>query len=306
MEQTEYAVPVQGAGKYLFCYFTGNEPEKEAVHFAVSQDGYHFEPLHQNKPVIHQTLGTKSMRDPFLFRGQDGVFYIVATDMRSADGWFSNHAMVCWHSEDLVHWTGETRLDFSRFPETATADRVWAPQALFDRQKGAYMLYWSHHNAGDTKPTAIWYAYTQDFKQLSSAPAVLFCAPGGRDAIDADIVERDGRYFLYYKDELEKTICCAAAGSPSGPYQIAAPKKVACVDAHVEGNCMYRLGDTGTWLMLLDRYTENCYFMQQTEDMLHFKPVCPSDYNLNFTPRHGSVLAIQDAEYTRLVTYFGK
>jgi hypothetical protein len=46
--------------KYLFCYFTGNEPENESVHFAVSEDGYNFTALNNNEPVIKQTLGKNS------------------------------------------------------------------------------------------------------------------------------------------------------------------------------------------------------------------------------------------------------
>ena len=34
--------------KYLFCYFTGNLPEEEAVHFAVSEDGYNFTAVNNN------------------------------------------------------------------------------------------------------------------------------------------------------------------------------------------------------------------------------------------------------------------
>ena len=43
--------------KYLFCYFTGNEPERERVHFAVSEDGFHFRALNEGRPVITQALG---------------------------------------------------------------------------------------------------------------------------------------------------------------------------------------------------------------------------------------------------------
>lgn len=54
--------------KYLFCYFVGNRPEEESVHFAVSSDGYNFEALNENEPVIKQKLGKKCCRDPYIFR----------------------------------------------------------------------------------------------------------------------------------------------------------------------------------------------------------------------------------------------
>lgn len=43
--------------KYLFCYFIGNKPKEERIHFAVSDDGYNFTALNNNEPVIIQTKG---------------------------------------------------------------------------------------------------------------------------------------------------------------------------------------------------------------------------------------------------------
>ena len=37
---------------YLFTYFTGNDISQEAVHYAVSSDGYNYYALNDNKPVI--------------------------------------------------------------------------------------------------------------------------------------------------------------------------------------------------------------------------------------------------------------
>ena len=48
--------------KYLFCYFTGNAPEEERVHFALSEDGYNFKYLNKNEAVITQKLGKKCCR----------------------------------------------------------------------------------------------------------------------------------------------------------------------------------------------------------------------------------------------------
>ena len=48
-----FATPAKSTnGKYLFAYFVGNEPEQERIHFAVSEDGYNFEALNNNEPVI--------------------------------------------------------------------------------------------------------------------------------------------------------------------------------------------------------------------------------------------------------------
>ena len=101
--------------KYLFCYFVGNKPEEESVHFAVSEDGYNFSALNGNMQVIKQKLGKKCCRDPFIFRDKDNIFHIIATDMRCYDGWNSNNSMVVWDSEDLITWKNERIIDFSEF-----------------------------------------------------------------------------------------------------------------------------------------------------------------------------------------------
>jgi len=301
----EFAVPKKSEyGKYLFCYFTGNEPEKERVCFAVSEDGYHFRPLRGGRPVITQKTGTLCMRDPFILRDVSGGYYIVATDMKSSDGWDSNHGMVSWHSEDLLTWDRETATDFHQFEETATADKIWAPEALYDEKEGAYFVYYSVHNRGVDKALSIWYSYTKDFRSFT-APKELFAPQSKRDAIDADIIEKDGKYYLYYKDECKKTICVAVSDTLLGPYEEEEDNRVACTERPVEGNCLYCINGTDTYVMLIDMYCDNRYFMQQTDDMLRFLPVDDDHFTLGFTPRHGSVLSITDEEYERLLRYYG-
>ena len=73
------ATPATSAGgKYVFAYFTGNNTSEQKIRFAVSDDGYNFTAINGNRPVAKQTTGTGCARDPYLFRGQDGYFYMVA------------------------------------------------------------------------------------------------------------------------------------------------------------------------------------------------------------------------------------
>ena len=286
---------------YLFCYFTGNAPEEERVCFALSKDGYHFQPLNHNQPVIRQTKGTGCMRDPFIIRAQNGGYYIIATDMKSSLGWDSNHGMISWYSEDLLHWERETAIDFHTFPATASANMIWAPEALYDSEKDAYFVYYSVHNKNSEKALSIWYSYTKDFATFTP-PEELFAPSSGKDAIDADIIERDGKFYMYYKDECEKTICCVVSDTLLGSYREYDGNTVACTDRPVEGNCIYRLHGTDKYIMIMDMYGDGKYFMQETEDMLHFTPV--TDFDLSFQPRHGSMLAITEEEYERMVKYY--
>lgn len=61
MNNSDEVSAVKGSGKYLFCYFIGNEPEKESINFAVSSDGYNFTPLNGNKAVLFNEKGTTTL-----------------------------------------------------------------------------------------------------------------------------------------------------------------------------------------------------------------------------------------------------
>lgn len=290
--------------KYLFCYFTGNEPERERICFAVSDDGYHFTPLNGGEPVIKQRTGTLSMRDPYLLRAEEGGFYIIATDMKSALGWDSNHGMISWRSDDLINWYDETAIDFHRYNSTKYADKIWAPEARFDHKRGEYFVYYSVNNTNDDKPLSIWYSYTKDFKDFTE-PAELFSPKNGLDAIDADLVKIGEKYFMCYKDECNKTICQVVADNLTGPYYEYPYNKIACTSRPVEGNCMYKLINQEKYIMIMDLYCDNKYFMQETDDMMDFYAVPADRFSLDFAPRHGSIIYITDEEYARLVEYFG-
>jgi len=51
-----------------------NPMKEERLHFAFSTDGRHWQPLNGNRPVWDQWL-----RDPFLQRGTDGIWHLLAT-----------------------------------------------------------------------------------------------------------------------------------------------------------------------------------------------------------------------------------
>lgn len=73
---------------YLFTYFegTGDKNKQEQLRFAVSRDGKDWYALNDNQPVVgSDTISTSGgIRDPHILRGADGCYYIVATDMNTA------------------------------------------------------------------------------------------------------------------------------------------------------------------------------------------------------------------------------
>lgn len=289
--------------KYLFCYFVGNKPEEETVHFAVSADGYHFEALNNNEQVIVQTLGRKCCRDPFIFRDNDGIFHIIATDMRCYDGWANNNSMIVWDSKDLVNWENERIIDFTQFDETKTANRVWAPQVIFDDKRGEYMIYWTHNNADDELDTIIWHAYTKDFTTLTTKPSVLYRPSSNMCAIDADIIINNGKYYMYEADGEKDGICLVISDNANGPYIESDDNKISVADTALEGNCMYKILASDKYVLIADQFKKGGYFMQESTDMVHFSRV--DDFAIDhLNARHGSMLHITDEEYDRLINAF--
>ncbi len=292
--------------KYLFCYFKGNEPENESINFALSEDGFHFTALNGNEPVLFNELGTKCIRDPFVFRDVEGGYFIIGTDMKSADGWNSNHAMCIWHSDDMISWQQYPGIDMNDYLPSSC--RTWAPEVFYNKEKKMYMIYWSNcqyfENEDRWTGTVIWYAYTKDFRTLETEPAILYAPPCGKDAIDGDIVEKDGTYYLYYKDENEKYCCYVYSDKLEGPYIEPENKNVTMIPECTEGCCAYFVGDS--LMLIMDVYGEGYYIMEKSEDMVNFVLLDKSQYGLDLSARHGSMLAISDEEYNRLLTHYGR
>lgn len=160
---------------YLFTYFTGNYIDDEAICFAVSKDGYTFRALNHNRPVIDSKVisSTGGVRDPHILRCEDGkTFYMVVTDMVCANGWDSNRAMVLLKSTDLVNWSHSVINIQKRYPNQEYLKRVWAPQTIYDHEKGRYMVYWSMKYQDG--PDVIYYAYANDeFTDFVTDPKAL-------------------------------------------------------------------------------------------------------------------------------------
>jgi len=198
-----YIAEKEGFSAYLFAYFTGNSQNDEALRFAISNDGYNYKALNNNNPVLESKTisSTGGIRDPHILRGADGKsYYMVATDMVSALGWNANRAFILMKSENLIDWKTSVVNIPTTFPALSSAQRVWAPQTIYDSVKGKYMVYWSM--SIDNSYDKVYYAYVNtDFTALESEPRVLFANPEGTPVIDADIITKDNLFYLFFKTE---------------------------------------------------------------------------------------------------------
>lgn len=293
---------------YLFTYFTGNHISEEAIHFAVSMDGYNYWALNNNKPVIDSKIisSTGGVRDPHILRGEDGkTFYMVVTDMVSGNGWDSNRAMVLLKSTDLVNWSHSVVNMQKRYAGQEKLKRVWAPQTIFNPEAGKYMIYWSMQY-GDG-PDIIYYAYAnKEFTDLEGEPKPLFLPENKLSCIDGDIVYKDGIYHLFYKTEGHGNgIKVATTRSLTSGKWKEEPNYKQQTDKPVEGAGTFKLIGQDTYILMYDVYTSGKYQFTETTDLKNFK-VIDSEVNMNFHPRHGTIIPITRAELKRITDKWGK
>jgi GH43 family beta-xylosidase len=145
----------------------------------------------------------------------------------------------------------------------------------------------------------MYYAYSSDMKTFDTAPSLLFAPANGDSAIDSDIIYRNGKYYMYYKNETNKRIYLGISDHASGPYTEV--KQISEGNMGVEGPNIYNLAGTDRWLLMSDAYGDGYYVMQQTDDLENFTSVNRNDYSFDFTPRHGYVIPITIEQYENLV-----
>jgi hypothetical protein len=309
---TETPASKRGAKKtgyagYLFAYFEGSGQKQEQLRFALSADALDWHALNNNEPVIASESISSSggIRDPHILRGEDGkTFYMVATDMMSSKGWDSNRAMILMKSTDLLNWTSSIVNIQQQYPGQEALKRVWAPQTIYDREAGKYMIYWSmKHGDG---PDIIYYSYASaDFSGLETAPRQFFFPKNGRSCIDGDIVYKEGLYYLFYKTEGDGNgIKLATSPSlASGQWDEKEGYKQLTNEA-VEGSSVFKLNDSDTYILMYDVYRKGEFHFVQSKDLEHFTAI-DKPISMNFHPRHGSVISVTKKEVERLQQHWG-
>ena len=296
---------------YLFAYFTGNGPGQEQIHFAVSEDGFNYRALNNNKPIIDSKTisSTGGVRDPHILRGADGkTFYMVVTDLYVPDMGWNNYAMVLLKSTDLIHWDSSVVNIPETFPEQyGKVHRVWAPQTIYDDKTNKYMVYFSMKEGND--PDKIYYAYAnQDFTGLESAPKQLYYPPAEtntRACIDGDIIKKHGKYYLFYKaEDGDPGIKLAISDELTQGYKLHSSRRIDRNRDRVEGSGVFKLNNSGDWILMYDVYTRGRYQFTRSSDLLNFE-VIDDEISMNFHPRHGTVIPITGEELDRLIQEWG-
>jgi hypothetical protein len=294
----------EGFSAYLFAYFTGNDISQEAIRFALSNDGYNYLALNNNNPIISSAAisETGGVRDPHIYRGPDGNYYMVVTDMVSANGWNSNRGMVLLKSADLVDWSSSTVNIQTKYANQEDLLRVWAPQVIYDEEAGKFMVYFSMKHG--TGPDIIYYAYTNSsFTDLEGVPKQLFYHPTNGSCIDGDIIFKDGEYHLFFKTEGSGNGIKKAVSTKLTDGYVLYDNYLQQTTAPVEGSSVFKLINSDEYILMYDMYTSGKYQFTKSTDLTNFKLV-DNQITMNFTPRHGTVMPITADEADRLAHGF--
>ncbi len=325
----ENAIPTEKEmSAYLMVF---HRDETHGLYMALSPDGYSFTALNNGNPVIagDTIADQKGIRDPHIYRGPDGAFYLAMTDLhvfamrdglrqteweRDKDtyGWGNNKGLVLMKSWDLINWK-RTNI---RFPEISAQYSeigcAWAPEIIFDEEKGKIMIYFTMRFRNE--PNKLYYVYVnEDFDKLESVPQLLFEYPNKSvSAIDADITKIGDKYHMFYvSHDGQAGIKHAVSDKINRDYEFDPrwydPEPKSCEAPNV----WKRIGED-KWVLMYDIYgiTPHNFGFSETTDFVNFKNL--GHFNdggvmkaTHFLPKHGAVIHVTKKEAEKLAKHWG-
>ena len=326
------------AGKlsaYLMVY---HKDQDHGLHMAISRDGYTWTALNDDQPVIggDSIAEQQGIRDPHIFRGPDGAFYLAMTDLHVfglRDGkrntqwerdaklyeWGNNRGLVLMKSRDLIHWS-RTNMDFTKLPDQddmkwSEVGCVWAPETVYDEETKQLMIHFTTRQGNGRNK--LYYAYiNQDFNTLIGQPRLLAAAPDDAyNIIDSDIIRVGDTYHLFYvSHQSGATPKHAAAQHITGPYTFDEYYFDGERQGHEAPNCWKRL-DSDTYVVMFDNFRRkpmNFGFVE-TRDFFTYHPIgyfddptCPMKRTNFSEQKHGAVTYITEQEARRLEKHWNK
>lgn len=261
-----------------------HEPADEGLRFIYSRDGLHWDSIPGT--WLAPELGDSIMRDPSVWRGEDGTYHLVWTI-----AWKGDTGIGYSSSTDLIHWTPQRRIPV--MDSIRHTYSVWAPELFFDDTKGEYMIVFTAQVDDKTSTGRrnehgdyhrMYYVTTRDFVAFSE-PRLLYDA--GYSCIDGVIVKRgEGDYVLVAKDnrKANSNLRVAFSRRPEGPYTLPLSRPFTGIFA--EGPSVTKMGDT--YYIYYDLYRRHIYGASTTKDFIHFTDVM-SNAAFPAGHKHGTV-----------------
>ncbi|MGN1116288.1 MAG: immunoglobulin-like domain-containing protein, partial [Candidatus Ornithomonoglobus sp.] len=301
-------------GAYLFAHFVGTESSAdcEQIYFSVSDDGTTWKTINGGSPMLTSTVGELGVRDPYILRGEDGKFFVIATDLSiynrrdDSNRWGTcqtagSKSIVIWESDDLVNWSAANLVKVA----VDNAGCTWAPEAVYDAEKDSYMVFWASKVSDDGYTVQrIYRSYTTDFKTFTEPE--LYIDGGNVSNIDTTIVSDKGVYYRFTKNESKSSVTMMKATSLDGPWTDVSTYTINDTAGNTvtgyEGPAIYKLNGTDSWCLLLDYYSKSQgYKPFTTTDISKGVFTSAADFSFDATYRHGTVMTITTEEYNKLI-----
>lgn len=304
---------------YLFVHFKEKKtPDGEQVYFGLSKDGFHWEKVNEENPVLWSYYGDKGVRDfTITYCKHTNKYYIWATDLSLAYGmrnqyhnsWEEiarngSHSFSVWESEDLVNWSEQTLVEIGNDDFGC----LWAPDIIYDKKEDDYMIHWSSpHICNNFGKKGIYYTRTKDFRHFTQ-PKELYRKPDGTGIIDSAMYEENGQYYMFLKSEGNPAkIILVKSDTITGPFVRVEEfdKSMEPVEAGLyEAPTAVRLED-GRWCLFLDYYGvpgEGQGYVPFVADSLAGGKFVRADDEFEFPYgyKHGTILTITMEDYERI------
>ena len=306
------SAPANAADGFLFVTFKGEQtPLTEQIYFALSKDGRNWTALNDGNPVLVSQLGEKGVRDPYLLRSHDGAkFYLIATDLSVAlnRNWgravrAGSRSILVWESTDLVRWSAPRLASVAH----EMSGCAWSPEAIYDPEKKAYLVYWSSTVSADRfAKHSVWATYTRDFVTFDYP--FLFIEKSG-NLTDPSVVGDGRAYYRFAKDQTTKTVLMETAPGLGGPWRDISNSSLNADTGH-GGPICYPLAtsaDGSPSISALFLYHEKRGYQPFVTGNLsegRFQPLEGVRFPFRF--QQGSVLPLRAGEYDRLLSAYGR
>ena len=275
---------------YLLSYFTTSA---ETLHYAYSLDGLTWISLNNGNTIVSSSIGNRSMRDPCVVRGQDGVFHLMATN-----SWKSREIVV-FDSTDLINWTNQRLVTVA----PSNASFAWAPECSYDPTAGQYRIYF----ATDINSIHKMYSVTtSDFINVSS-PSVYYDPGTDRYAIDGTMVQYNGMTYMFFKysesGPTGRGIQRVQASSLAGPWS---NRSGPLTDDVVEGPTIFKDNDQNRWYLYYDYYSDGYWGCSTTTNPAgSWTQLNSNEFSLPSGVRHGNIIPVTTGELNALIDNWG-
>ena len=345
-EELQNAAPEDGGFTgYLYASFIEPSVDKEhqQTFFASSDDGLNWTDLNDNEPVLTSTMGTEGLRDHYIIRSPEGDrFYLLATDLDCTSGdWrgFSTNgskSIMVWESDDLVNWSEQRMVQVADLDTATSTGCVWAPEAIYDKITGEYIMYWSGEDLNEGSPSkgkkVVYYSKTRDFRTFTPQKQFVYpldtdgtAANTSRCFIDTTMIQgSDGLFYRTTKYEETKPlhVFVDAAKYPLGEFKRIKTNLEETDFLGTEGPGWFKFNKddaekTGNkYCLMLDGYGNPNrgvgFFPNTITDLNHtWDSVADGTAELNFTrvksnykmrsyAKHGGIIQLTQEEYDRV------